>query len=446
MWSREQKETLRYLEWKRYSDVNEVFYGGAAGGGKTFIGCHWQIARRLRYPGTRGLIGRSELTNLKLTTLKTFFEVWEKYYRPYTDITMTANYQTKELIFSNGSVIFLKDLAYKPRDPEFAGLGSLEITDAFIDEVTELRERAFTTLKSRIRYKLINGSPKILAAGNPAHNWSKARWISDDNGVPVRLEPYQRVVRATVESNPDKEFVEQYKSNLEQLPELDRMRLLHGDWEADQNEAPWFYEFDGNRNTGSVNIDMTEPLWLSFDFNIDPTTCLVGQKITGKGVVVADELAVKGGTEALCERIKDMEYHLHPAGIWVTGDHSGNARSSSAGQLNYGVYQTDFEIIKRELSVHDRQMIDTRTPNRRLKLSRGIVNSALKHANVMIDRTACPILIKDLRTGMAKEDGKLLKNREVHKQDSGDAFRYMIHAMFASGEPVKEILKFKELL
>ena len=55
--------------------TTELYYGGAAGGGKSVLGCYWQLKRRLKFPGTRGFIGRSELKNLKKTTLNSFFEV-----------------------------------------------------------------------------------------------------------------------------------------------------------------------------------------------------------------------------------------------------------------------------------------------------------------------------------------------------------------------------------
>ena len=58
-----QKEALRELQID--SPVQQVLYGGAAGGGKTKLGCIWQIQRRLKYAGTRSLIGRSKLDPLK---------------------------------------------------------------------------------------------------------------------------------------------------------------------------------------------------------------------------------------------------------------------------------------------------------------------------------------------------------------------------------------------
>ena len=67
-----QTKAIDYLE----DDVtNEVEYGGGAGGGKSIVGCYWQLKMRLKYPGTRGLIGRASLKTLKETTLNSFFEV-----------------------------------------------------------------------------------------------------------------------------------------------------------------------------------------------------------------------------------------------------------------------------------------------------------------------------------------------------------------------------------
>ena len=67
-----QKDCLRFL----FDDsTNEVLFGGAAGGGKSWVGSAWLVILCLRYPKTRYLMGRSKLDALKKTTLNTFFEV-----------------------------------------------------------------------------------------------------------------------------------------------------------------------------------------------------------------------------------------------------------------------------------------------------------------------------------------------------------------------------------
>ena len=62
-WTKKHEDALHLLAVD--SPVELVLYGGAAGSGKSFLGCAWQIWRRIKYPGTRGLIGRSKLDTLK---------------------------------------------------------------------------------------------------------------------------------------------------------------------------------------------------------------------------------------------------------------------------------------------------------------------------------------------------------------------------------------------
>jgi phage terminase large subunit len=152
--------------------TTELLYGGGAGGGKSMLGCLWLITVCSSYPGTRWLMGRSELKNLKQTTLKSFFEVTSKL-NLKTGVDFSYNQGSSSIFFSNGSEILLKDLYAYPSDPEFDGLGSLEITGAFVDECNQITEKAKAIVKSRIRYKLDEHGivPKMLMTCNPAKNW-----------------------------------------------------------------------------------------------------------------------------------------------------------------------------------------------------------------------------------------------------------------------------------
>ena len=57
-----QKIAIKYLFDKT---TTEVLFGGAAGGGKSFVGCSWLILMCLKNPKTRYLMGRSKLDSLK---------------------------------------------------------------------------------------------------------------------------------------------------------------------------------------------------------------------------------------------------------------------------------------------------------------------------------------------------------------------------------------------
>jgi hypothetical protein len=233
-----QSEALKFLSVD--SDVETILYGGAAGGGKTMLGCMWQILRRLKYPGTRSLIGRAKLDTLKKTTMATFFQVAH-------EIGLKAgedfiyNQQSHIIKFSNGSEIILADLQFYPSDPQMTDLGGLELTDVFLDEATEITEKAYSIVSSRIRYKLneFNLKPKILLTCNPSKGW-----IYNQFYLPYKnqnLPAHKAFVQALPGDNihlPDS-----YVTSLTRLPEADRKRLLEGDWEFD-NSSDRLYMYD----------------------------------------------------------------------------------------------------------------------------------------------------------------------------------------------------------
>ena len=233
-----QSEALKFLSVD--SDVETILYGGAAGGGKTMLGCMWQILRRLKYPGTRSLIGRAKLDTLKKTTMNTFFQVAQQIGLKAGE-DFAYNQQSHIIKFSNGSEIILADLFLYPADPQMTDLGGLELTDVFIDEATEITEKAYSIVSSRIRYKLneFGLKPKILLTCNPSKGW-----IYNQFYLPYKnqnLPAHRAFVQALPGDNihlPDS-----YVTSLTRLPEADRKRLLEGDWEFD-NSSDRLYMYD----------------------------------------------------------------------------------------------------------------------------------------------------------------------------------------------------------
>jgi phage terminase large subunit len=214
--------------------TTEVLYGGAAGGGKSILGCYWQLKRRLKYPGTRGLIGRANLKTLKETTLQSFFEVC-KMQGLKSETHYHYNQQAGTILFPNESIILLKDLFNYPSDPNFDELGSLEITDAFIDECNQTVEKAWNVVKSRIRYKLDENGliPKILGTCNPAKNYVYTRFYKPSKDGKLTKE--RQFIQALVTDNPD--ISKHYRENLLSLDENSKQRLLFGNWEYDNDPA-----------------------------------------------------------------------------------------------------------------------------------------------------------------------------------------------------------------
>ena len=212
--------------------TTEILYGGAAGGGKSALGCLWLIEGCQNYPGSRWLMGRSKLKALKETTLNTFFEL---------SSTLGINSQWKYnsqsgiIYFYNGSQIILKDLFLYPSDANFDSLGSLEITGAFIDECNQVVLKAWQVVKSRIRYKLqeFDLIPKIFGSCNPAKNWTyKLFYRPNKTGEIVS---YRKFIQSLPKDNPF--LPKSYIESLNQLDEVSRQRLLLGNWEYDDDKA-----------------------------------------------------------------------------------------------------------------------------------------------------------------------------------------------------------------
>lgn len=164
---------IQHQAWSYLQDKTtiNICYGGSCGSGKSFLGCMWLLISCLTFPSTRYLMGRAHLNSLKRTTLNTFIDICKQYKFKAYHINHTSN----TIYFENGSEIILFDMCSYPIDPEYDRLGSLEITGAFLDEMSEISWKGFNVLGSRLRYKLneFNLTPKIFCATNPTQGWCK---------------------------------------------------------------------------------------------------------------------------------------------------------------------------------------------------------------------------------------------------------------------------------
>lgn len=234
---RKQALAMKYLSASN-TEVNEVVYGGGARGGKSWLGCLWQILRRVTMSGSVGFIAREESVRLRTTTIVTFFNVLKvlglRNYVTYNKTDMIAT-------FENGSQIFFFDLKLKPSDPEFDRIGSLEITDAFIDEAQQICEKAISVLRGRfslLRGKNLDGStwytiPKTLYTCNPKRNWIYNDFVKPDKEGTIRKT--RKFVKALPTDNPHLEKA--YLDNLLQADPVTVQRLYFGNFEYDDDPS-----------------------------------------------------------------------------------------------------------------------------------------------------------------------------------------------------------------
>jgi phage terminase large subunit len=427
--SKKQCEAWRYLNSPKYAHIAEVFKGGGAGSGKSSFGCIWQIDRRIRYPGTRGLIGRENFPALRDSTLATFFEVaYEFGYRLADHFHYNA--QDHIVRWNNGtdsqppSETHFRYLQYLPSDPDYNRLGSTEYTDSFIDEAPEVEPRAAQVLLSRLRYKHVeyNLTPKQLMTGNPGKHWIKYAFVMDDEGNPVSLPAHRACVLATLRDNPDKAFADRYESSLMVLDRYDRMRLLGGDWNVSPDvQRPFAFAFDPIKHVKPCEFQPGMPVKISVDFNVEPfcaTLWHIGQSYAH----CFAEISVKEGTiDEMTKRIRALLGGT--ALMELTGDHNGTNRG-------IGINSTAslYDGLKAQLRLGPRQLILMPNPSH-LK-SREDTNFALANFPDLRIDPKCRGLISDLQAVEVDDKGKIIKSDRTNfaqRADLLDTFRYAVN-------------------
>ena len=118
------------------------------------------------------------------TAYVTFTKVCKFHNIPDTDWHLNGQYNYIE--FRNGSRIDLLDLAYKPTDPMYERLGSLEYTDGWIEEAGEVPFMAVDILQSRIGRHMneeFELSPDTLYTYNPNKGWVRRIYKQYQDGT-----------------------------------------------------------------------------------------------------------------------------------------------------------------------------------------------------------------------------------------------------------------------
>jgi len=226
----------QFICWQKLRDTvtNFVYFGGGAGGGKSWILCEWLLTNCYMYPGTRWFLGRNELKRLMSTTFLTFLRVVSYYEIPRSDFKLNSKYNFVEFI--NGSRIDLLDLKYMPSDPEFERFGSLEFTGGGVDESGEIKSKCVDILKIRCgrwKNKEYNLIVKILFTFNPNKGWLfkdiYKNWKA--GSLPVNA----CLIQALYTDNPH--TAEEYGKMLSEIKDrATKERMMFGNWEYDNDD------------------------------------------------------------------------------------------------------------------------------------------------------------------------------------------------------------------
>lgn len=216
--------------------VTDLVYGGAKGGGKSWLGASLIMGSALMYPGTRYFIARKQLIDLKLHTIPTIDKVFKSWGIKLEDYGK-YNGQDHCYDFKNGSTVLLLDAKEMPSDPLYERFGSMEMTQGWIEEAGEFVENAMINLSISIgrcqndKYGLIG---KLLQTCNPKKNYLYRNYYLPwkNNTLPASI----KFIQAFAYENTKNEtgYVDRLKTRLKGT---ERQRLLDGNWEYASDQA-----------------------------------------------------------------------------------------------------------------------------------------------------------------------------------------------------------------
>lgn len=382
------------------------------------MGSCWIISSCLRFNNLRAVVARKTIKSLKestFNTIKTIIKAW--------GLKEGINYKINNLegtiTFWNDSVILLKEMVDLPSDPNFERFGSAEYSIAFIDEVSEISERAVEVLFSRLRWRTHETfkTPRMFMSTNPCITWVRSRFVQDDEGNPIVCKEGEAYVPFSIFDNPDVKFRQTYEASLNKIRDrATRERLLYGNWDfVDTNIMAAYHAFNGDKhlvsNLKEKVYNPLNPIVSSWDFNVSPFMSTLSLQVdyNNKKIYVLDEILGKpenkeNNTPRLAQKIKEKYLtEKHMGGLLITGDPAGLARST---QTEEGV--NNYTIILSNMNnpiLHAKKKLLTKQPPQVARLE--FINSLFEGYDgweILIDMR-CRKFVEDLVYQKKNADG-----------------------------------------
>lgn len=396
-----------------------ILFGGAVGGGKSYLLFTLFIHLCSKYPKSRWIFVRKDLQTIKRNTIPTLNQFL---YMGLDQHVKGINKDTYTLEFNNGSELMFMGENYD-KDPELNRFRGLEINGAFVDELNETRYETLNKLFERSGRWGTDAPILIVATCNPTHNWVKQKIY--DKWIDGTLPDKWAYIPSLITDNPhlSDEYIENLKQNMEPAK---YKRFVEGDWELVETENPFAYQFNESKHVSeSATYDHRKQLLISIDFNLNPFGVIFGHMFRDQGgehLHIFDEFSIENGSiDIMIQRIK-QKYGKSLPGCIVTGDAMGRQRN-----LNERDNASNYDLLRRGLGLRSSQIKVSSNPTH--DKSRNDFNTVLLHFNDVSINPSCGDLIRDLKTVQCDAFGHIIKrNRKDLSQraDQLDCMRYLI--------------------
>ena len=408
-----------------------MLYGGAKFGGKSFLVRAKEVIRRLKYPGTVGVIIRKTYPELLSNHIRRFF----------IDFPITRQWwkaSEKAIYYPNGSITEFRHLSGTNDVYNYQGI---EYDDITVDEITQHEEEVFKVLKTSLRQdpkvKAANPNyrPKVLLTGNPGgvgHGFVQRLFVdrafqqgeTEDDYRFIQARFYDNPIG--VAANPD------YLRNLQDLPEALRKAYLDGDWNIFAGQ--YFKRLDPAKHL--VEPFNIPPWWHKFrsmDWGYAHNTCVLWWAVSPEGIgyVYRDYLDNEKTPRTMARSVVDATGPNEDIAVTLAGTDVFNRLK----EAEHPAHKTIADLMEAEGLYLDKAVTD-RVQGWQLMQEWLDWNDAGKKPRIQVFNTSERIyrgwgrLIHDKRNpeDVLKMDG----------DDEGDAGRYGVHHLVGSVQPQNE--------
>ena len=388
----------------------DVLYGGAAGGGKSFA----LLADPLRYchnPNHRGLLLRRTLDELT--------ELIDKSRQLYPKAFPGAKFRESKSTwhFPSGATIWF---TYLDKDKDVTRFQGQAFNWIGIDEITQYpTPYVWDYLRSRLRttdselqqhlYMRCTANP-----GGVGGWWVKKTYIEGlepnkpfpafdietkspflwPNGHEKAGQPlfFRKFVPARLTDNPYLMADGQYEAMLRSLPEVERKRLLEGDWDVAEGAA--FPEFSRSKHVVEhFELPTNWPRIRAADYGYASPSCVLWGAIDwDNNIWIYRELYVKHLTaEQLADKITEQldptpHYTVLDSSCW---NKTGFGPSIAETMMRAGVRWTpsDRNRVQGKMEIHRRLADDPYTEEPRLRIFSSCQNIIKQLAGIPLSKS-----------------------------------------------------------
>lgn len=394
-------------------------YSGPIGSGKSQALCQEAIRLAYQNPGLTGLIGAPTYPMLRDSTQATFLQVLGA-----NEIPFEWNRSENTIVFTDTqSKILFRAIE------DFERLRGTNLAWFGVDELTYAPEEAWLRLEGRLRDPRASVLCGFAVWTPKGFDWVYRRFVSRERDGYQVVVAKARENRFLLKAVPD--FYDRLRSSYDER--FYRQEVLGEYLNVQQGQV--YVAFDRKKHVFEGTVDKALPLLWTLDFNVDPQSSLIAQRV-GRVLVVLDEIVLRrASTQEVCKEFQRR--HLpHHAGVTVHGDSSGS-HMQTAGT-------SDYQIIRDHLAQAGQVRAEFKygTSNPMVRDRINSVNTAFCSASGetrLYVSPRCTELIADLEQVVYRDgSGVIDKTSDPMRTHLSDALGYLLWQEFRERPTIGE--------